>query len=73
MDYAIEMNDGIHDKRYGVVHRKGCAHLIDGLPLGTDWRDGVAALGTDWEMDLEDGLLPPLAPCAAPTGGSDDE
>lgn len=34
MDYAIEMNDGIHDKRYGVVHRKGCAHLIDGLPPG---------------------------------------
>ena len=55
MKYAIEMHDGTTDRErraYGVVHRDGCADLRDPEPVGTDWREGVSDLGTDWAMDV---------------------
>lgn len=64
--YAIEMHEGPTDRErraYGVVHRAGCADLRDPEPVGTDWREGVSDLGTDWAMDVEDDLIR-LAPCA---------
>ena len=66
MIYAIEMHDGTTDRErraYGVVHRAGCADLRDPELVGTDWREGVSELGTDWSMDVEDDLIR-LAPCA---------
>lgn len=65
-EYEIEMDDGRGDWRtsgYGVVHRAGCRDLRDPERVGTDWRQGVAALGTDWELDVEENLVR-LAPCA---------
>ena len=66
MEYAIEMHDGTTDRErraYGVVHRAGCGDLRDPELVGTDWREGVSELGTDWAMDVEDDLVR-LAPCA---------
>lgn len=65
MEYAIEMFDGYDQPRhkYGVVHKAGCRDLRDPEPVGTDWKAGVSNLGTDWAMDVEDGLIE-LAPCA---------
>lgn len=66
MQYAIEMFDGTTERQrraYGVVHRAGCRDLRDPEPVGTDWREGVANLGTDWAMDVDDDLVT-LAPCA---------
>ncbi|WP_440312743.1 hypothetical protein [Leucobacter chromiireducens] len=60
--FTIEMDDADAD-RYGIVHLTGCRHLLDPEPLGSDWRAGVAALGTDWELEVVDGAVR-LAPCA---------
>lgn len=60
--FEIEMDDKV-DRKYGVVHAAGCRDLVDPEPVGDDWRVGVANLGTDWEMDVEDGAVK-LAPCA---------
>lgn len=60
--FAIEMDD-VDADRYGVVHLAGCQHLVDPEPLGADWRAGVAALGTDWELEVADDAVR-VASCA---------
>lgn len=60
-EYAIEMHDGV--RGYGVVHKAGCRDLRDPELVGADWKAGVAALGSDWELDIEEGRVK-LAPCA---------
>ena len=67
MKFEIEMYEDVTSERsrkaYGTVHKAGCRDLRDPEPVGDDWRTGVADLGTDWAMDVEDGLIR-LAPCA---------
>ena len=69
--YAIEMEQDTAGRRgrYGVVHVATCSNLIDPEPVGEDWRAGVASLGTDWEYEVEEGLVN-LAPCARQSGAA---
>lgn len=63
--YAIEMEQDTASRRgrYGRVHVDTCRNLIDPEPVGEDWREGVAYLGSDWEYEVQGGLVN-LAPCA---------
>lgn len=62
--YSIEFDQDLPSSKYGVVHATGCRDLRDPENVGSDWKTGVADLGTDWAMDIEDGMVK-LAPCAS--------
>lgn len=64
-EYAIEFHQDAPRDGYGKVHVAGCKDLRDPEPLGTDWQSGIRALGTEWEMDLDDGSIR-TASCVKP-------